>query len=317
MKTVEEVLAELKKLDSDLADESDYLKDCLKIDLFVEVPDDIFNEALRQSGIKERDFWLIVNSRHHDRKLRMRHRTIVHIPHASLNAPRCFYDRLKVDRNYFHRMNIYESDYLIDQFRPDDLDCLIFPYSRMFCDVERLRDDGKELNALLNKRGVIYERDANKMAFINIDQEYKNKVLCEYYDEHHKKLCDLVENKIKAYGRCLIVDLHSYSDGYVKKTALIYRGSNPDICIGINNYDQMKGMIEMIQRLCNRYGYTNSLNYPYQGSIVPMEYMNNERVESVRLEINKRIYLNEDMDELDQKKADRLRSFMKEFYKDL
>ncbi len=154
MKTVEEVLAELKELDNQLADESDYLKDCLKIDLFVEVPDDIFNEALRQSGIKDRDFWLIVNSRHHDRKLRMRHRTIVHIPHASLDAPQCFHNRLKVDKDYFQKMNIYESDYLIDQFRPEDLDSLIFSYSRMFCDVERFRDAKKELNALLNRRGA-------------------------------------------------------------------------------------------------------------------------------------------------------------------
>ncbi len=115
----------------------------------------------------------------------------------------------------------------------------------------------------------------------------------------------------------MIVDLHSYSDGYVKKTALVYGGSNPDICIGINDYDQMKGMIGMIQRLCNRYGYTNSLNYPYWGSIVPTEYMDDGRVESVMLEINKRIYLNDDLDGLDQKKADRLRSFMKEFYKNL
>ncbi len=247
-----------------------------------------------------------------------RGRIIVHIPHASLDVPDFFFERLKVDKEYFDRMNVYESDYLIDEFKPDDLECLIFPYSRMFCDVERFRDDRKEKMALRYRRGVVYERDAEKREFAEIDPEYKNVVLNEYYDEHHKRFNDLVREKVDAYGDCLIIDLHSFSDEYAMKTSMFENdqsGFYPDVCIGINAYDQGKDLTERIQILCCKYGYTNSINYPYSGSIVPQEYADDERVRSIMLEINKRTYLNKKMDALDKKKAEKLKSFLNDFFR--
>jgi N-formylglutamate amidohydrolase len=248
-----------------------------------------------------------------------RGRIIVHIPHASLQVPDFFVERLNVDKDYFDGMNVFESDYLIDEFKPDDFECLIFPYSRMFCDVERFRDDGKEIMALWHRRGVVYERDANRKEFINIDPDYKNRILNEFYDDHHRKFSHLVRDKINTYGDCLIIDLHSFSDEYERKTGIPFGGkvTNPDICIGLNNYERVKGMVEKIQCLCNKYGYTNTLNRPYSGSIVPMDYMDDRRVISIMLEINKRIYLNGEMNGLDQEKSDKLSMFLKDFYKSL
>ena len=167
-----------------------------------------------------------------------RNRIIVHIPHASLAVPNHFSKRLKVKKEYFDRMNLYESDYLIDEFKPDDLECLMFPYSRMFCDVERFREDYLEPMAGYFKRGVVYEKDANQVGFIDIDAEYKESVLNDYYDEHHRKFRDLVAYKIKVYDECLIIDLHSFSDEYADKTRFSSdgMGNYPDICIGFNNY---------------------------------------------------------------------------------
>ena len=249
-----------------------------------------------------------------------RGRIIVHIPHASLNVPDIFLKRLKVSRNYFDRMNVYESDYLIDTFRPDDLECLMFPYSRMFCDVERFRDDKKEKMALFCKRGVIYELDSNRKEFIDLDPDYRNTVLNEYYDDHHRRFNDLVREKINTYGDCLIIDLHSFGDEYGRKTSVfecINSSFYPDICIGFNDYDRMKEMVKRIQYLCAKYGYTNSLNYPYSGSIVPADYMNDKMVRSIMLEINKRIYLNEETDSLNQEKSEKLKCFLEDFYKHL
>lgn len=248
-----------------------------------------------------------------------RGRIIVHIPHSSLTVPESFIKRLKVDEGYFNGMNVYESDFLIDMFRPDDLECLIFPYSRMFCDVERFRDDHKESNAIWRKRGVVYERDANSNRFIDIDPEYKNMVLTEYYDRHHSMFLDMVRERINRYGDSLIIDLHSYSDEYERRTCCYKRhfGANPDICIGFNDFEGVKELAGNVQRLCNRYGYTNSFNYPYEGSIVPLDYLDDRRVKSIMLEINKRIYLNNEMNALNQYKAEKLRCFINDFYTDL
>lgn len=255
---------------------------------------------------------------HRIRKIKRR-RIIVHIPHSSLNVPESFIQRLKVDKEYFNRMNVYESDYLIDLFKPDDLASLIFPYSRMFCDVERFRDDHKESNAIWQRRGVVYERDANSNNFIEIDPDYKNMVLTEYYDKHHETFLEMVRKRINRFGDSLIIDLHSYSDEYESKTYCYKKhfGSNPDICIGFNDYKSMKELAGEVQRLCNRYGYTNSFNHPYEGSIVPLDYMDDRRVKSIMLEINKKIYLNNEMNALDRYKAEKLKCFMNDFYKDL
>lgn len=248
-----------------------------------------------------------------------RGRVIVHIPHASLDVPDFFIQRLKVDQEYFNRMNIYESDYLIDRFRPVDLDCLIFPYSRMFCDVERYRDDHLESMAIWHRRGVVYERDADKKEFVEIDKGYKNMVLEKYYDDHHRRFEDLVWEKIKAYGECLIIDLHSFSDEYEHKTSTYkkYWYRNPDICIGFNDYGKMKDMLLRIQALCNLYGYTHCFNHPYEGSIVPLRYKDGENVKSIMLEINKRIYLNDELNDLDEEKSIKLNHFLNDFYKGL
>ena len=248
-----------------------------------------------------------------------RKRIIVHIPHASLDAPDVFLRRLKIGREDFDRINVYESDYLIDTFRPDDLDCLIFPYSRMFCDVERYKDDHLEEMAIWHRRGVVYERDADKKEFVKIDHDYKRFVLSEYYDDHHRKLEEIVFKKFTSYGECLIIDLHSFSDDYERKmrTYSRYWYENPDICIGFNDYEKDRDMLLRIHMLCNQHGYTCAYNYPYKGSIVPLKYADNEDVRSVMLEINKRIYLNDELNSLDQEKSEKLKEFMNEFYSTL
>ena len=248
-----------------------------------------------------------------------RGRIVVHIPHVSLNVPEEFLNRLKVDREEFDRMNIYESDYMIDGFRPDDLDYLIFSYSRMFCDVERYRDDHLEEMAIWHRRGVVYERDSDRREFIRIDPDYKNMVLDKYYDDHHRKFEEIVFKKFVSYGECLIIDLHSFSDEYERKTRTYSRHfyTNPDICIGFNDYEKDRDLLLRIHMLCNHYGYTCAFNYPYKGSIVPLKYKDLESVRSIMLEINKRIYLNDELNVLDETKSEKLRSFMDDFYEGL
>ncbi len=248
---------------------------------------------------------------------KQRNRIIIHIPHASLAVPEEFQKRLLIDEEEFEKENIFESDYLIDVFCSEDLDHLIFPYSRMFCDVERFRDDRKEHMAMFYQRGVVYEKDARKRSFIQINETYKKHILEDYYDPHHKTLTDKVKEKILSYGECLIIDLHSYSDFYEGTLGKRISETSPDICIGFNDYELAKDAIETIQRLCAKYGYTNILNVPYSGSIVPIDYINDKRAKSVMLEVNKRIYLNDEMNGLDENKAAEFDSFMKELYRKL
>lgn len=52
-------------------------------------------------------------------------------------------------------------------------------------------------------------------------------------------------------------------------------------------------------------GYTVGLNWPYRGSIAPLEHCHkNKKVESIMLEINRALYLNEPTNEKSQKYLD-------------
>ena len=215
---------------------------------------------------------------------------LFHIPHSALKIPKQYWNICIKDKQYIKVANIFLSDYLADKLIPNKCHKLIFKYSRLFCDIERFKDDSKEI---MSKKGmgVIYTRDCdNTIAIIN--EKYKRKILKSYYNKHHNKLDKIVTNLLKKYNKCIIVDLHSFSDEMVKK--LFNITNNPDICIGIDSTYTNEELINLTIHHFKEYGYKVEINYPYKGTIIPNKYFNKKenKLSSIMLEINKRIYLN-------------------------
>lgn len=219
---------------------------------------------------------------------------LFHIPHSSLKIPKQYWNICIKDKQYIKSTNIFLSDYLTNKLIPSKCHKLIFKYSRLFCDVEKYKDDSKE--AMSKKgMGVIYTKDCDNTITIP-NKKYKRKIIKSYYDKHHKKLDKSVTNLLKKYNRCIIIDFHSFSDEMVKKLFNIV--STPDICIGIdNNYVDEKLANFTFEHFKN-YGYSVELNHPYKGTIIPNKYFNKKEngLSSIMLEINKRIYLNNKKD---------------------
>ena len=95
---------------------------------------------------------------------------IIHIPHSSTKLPNIFYDRLLVDKEYIEKENIFMCDYMIDYFVSDRFNNIVkFNYSRLFCDVERYKDDSKEEMFKLGM-GAVYTNDSNnKKIVLNLE----------------------------------------------------------------------------------------------------------------------------------------------------
>lgn len=200
---------------------------------------------------------------------------IVHIPHPSLKCPSIFYKNLICSKKEFQNNNIFISDYLIDRFAPKLWNIIKFDYSRLFCDVERFKDDSKEPMSKYGM-GVIYEKNSLGEKFIELNDNYKNMIIKKYYDPHHKILDNKVTYLLNKYNKCYIIDLHSFSDEFVKQ--ILKKVNNPDICIG---YDESFSNKELIKNTINhfkKYGYTVKTNYPYSGSIIPNKYINKKNV---------------------------------------
>ena len=226
---------------------------------------------------------------------------LFHIPHSSLEIPNIFWSICIKDINYIKKTNIFLSDYLTDKLVPNNCTKLTFKYSRIFCDVEKFKDDTKEIMA---KKGmsVIYTKDCENTITIP-NKKYKKNIIKSYYNKHHDKLDKISTDILNKYGKCIIIDFHSYSDEMVEK--LFNRNNNPDICLGVDSFYTDQNLINMTVEHFKKYDYSVEINKPYSGTIIPNKYINKKdnRLKSIMLEINKRVYLNNENDFLKLKKC--------------
>ena len=200
---------------------------------------------------------------------------VLNIPHSSNSG--VFDNRFgKWNRNAsfvnncLNRWTDWYTDYL---FNIDDerVKSVVFPYSRFVCDVERLENDKLEEIG----QGIIYSKF----------EEYTRGKLSDdavkYLLSMRKKHLDELAGHLT--NNSLLIDCHSFPrDVY-----------NTDICIGYNNdwsYD--KGITDLIINEFTKSGYSVEINKPYSNSIIPdtgFEY------KSILIEVNKRVYMNEEI----------------------
>jgi len=213
---------------------------------------------------------------------------ILHIPHSSIYVPESFQllEGVSLEQE-FHRMTDWYTDELFDY---EEATKLVFPYSRLYCDVERFRKDSDE--PMANKgMGVCYTRTSFGTELRNVDSIEKDFVKSTIYDKHHKKLELLVDEALEAYGSTLIIDCHSFSNVPLPHEDSAVR---PDICIGTDDFHTHLELIETLRNHFEEAGLTVTINEPFSGTMVPLNHYHKERrVKSVMIEVNRKLYLND------------------------
>ena len=123
-----------------------------------------------------------------------------------------------------------------------------------------------------------------------------------------------VSNMIDKYNKCILVDLHSFSDLFIKK--MFGKDGAPDVCIGVENKYTSILLGEQIVRHFKKDNYSVKINYPYEGSIIPNKYfaVYDERLDTIMIELNKKIYLNNN-NKLDKKKFNKLKRCFNKYFK--
>lgn len=202
---------------------------------------------------------------------------ILHIPHSSLHVPDDCEHRYSIPdhERYTH------TDLYTDELFPYIGERLVFPYSRFYCDVERLHNDPLEEKG----RGIIYTHLSDGTPFREVDQEEHSRIMV-LYNEHHNKLRGEAIKQSTMLDNVVVVDCHSFSAEQVLHEESIL----PDICIGYNN-DGTRLPDEVIRGLATVFinsGYSVAYNFPYGNSIFVPE---KENIYSVMIEVNKRTYL--------------------------
>ena len=165
---------------------------------------------------------------------------------------------------------------------------VVFPVNRMVCDPERFRSDEEESMAAIGI-GAVYQRDAFLRPLRRMDALQRELLLRLYYDPHHRALTDAVDKMLHEHGQCLIVDAHSFSE-----TPLPYEPQQntdrPDICIGTCPENTPALLAAKAVRFFQTHGFSVGVNYPYSGTMVPLRFLRDPRVQSIMVEINRGLY---------------------------
>jgi len=217
-----------------------------------------------------------------------RKNVILHIPHSSTYIPESFQvlEGVCLEQE-FQRMTDWFTDELFD-FR--EAAQLVFPYSRLYCDVERFRED-KDESMASKGMGVCYTSTSFGTKLREVGSKEKAFIKSTIYDKHHKKLESLVDEALEAHGSALIIDCHSFSNEPLPHEDSTVR---PDICIGTDDFHTPPELIETLRSYFEEEGLTVIINEPFSGTMVPLKYYHKERlVKSIMIEVNRKLYLND------------------------
>ena len=190
---------------------------------------------------------------------------ILHIPHSSVE----FIDKNKWSgdiNNALNKWTDWHTDKLFYSDNPNVI-AMIFPYSRLECDVERLLND--ELNSI--GQGIVYrsiEGCTRQLSDLEIYHIYN------LYMRFNEKFGD----EVLRCSNPLIIDCHSFPSEV---------SPNIDICIGYNedNSKPTDEVLNLVKEHFEKKGYRVAFNAPYSNSKCIGS------TSSLMIEVNKSLYL--------------------------
>lgn len=216
---------------------------------------------------------------------------ILHVPHAATSLPskEGYIVNVKKIQQEITKLTDWYTD---DLFHSETDEMIVAPFSRIFCDVERFENDADEIMSKVGM-GVLYERFDDNELLRALTAELREEVIQNYYRPHHNALTLAVQTQLDLEGSCLIVDCHSFPSTPLLK-GIDQSSSRPDFNIGTDTFHTPQVLIDRAVAYFNDKKYSLDIDWPYRGTIVPMSfYKKDKRVQSIMLEVNRKLYLKE------------------------
>ena len=222
---------------------------------------------------------------------------IIHIPHSSTFFPDTELTTFSLSSNELKSELLKMTDrYTDDLFsKARELGGIMFinRISRLVYDPERFPDDKSES---MSKKGMgaVYTKtaDGDQLKVDSFNSEEKKRVMSQYFHPYSKALEGEVANVLETFGKCFIVDGHSFPT-----IPLPYEdpdSNRPDICFGHDPFHAPSESISALENICRTRDYIFCHNEPFAGSYVPIKYFQKEpRVKSLMIEIRRGTYMDE------------------------
>ena len=208
---------------------------------------------------------------------------ILHIPHASTVLP-SEVEFLLGQEALAYELNAMTDHHTDRLFHLQGGRRCIFPVSRLVVDPERFIEDSMESVGM----GVVYTHTAAGEALRAISEIDRLALINSYYHPHHTALTRMADECLEKHNQCLIIDCHSFP-----AQPLPYENdlNRPDICIGTDAFHTQPELEATLVNSFQEYGYSVTINSPFAGSLVPIDFYRKEpRVQSIMVELNRGLY---------------------------
>jgi len=217
---------------------------------------------------------------------------VVNIPHSSMFIPTAFRPLFYLEADKLNKELLKTTDLYTDELFQSAARTLVFPVTRLICDVERFRNEKDEI---MSKFGmwICYTRTSEQKKLKRVDVKHKREILRNYYDAYHAMLTQTVEEKLQTQGGCLIIDGHSFPTENLFYKNLVMP-ELPEICIGTDDFHTPAQLADFTYAYFRDQGLKVMFNKPYAGAIVPLaQYHKEKAVHSTMIEVNRSLYMDE------------------------
>ncbi|GGT80717.1 N-formylglutamate amidohydrolase [Streptomyces lateritius] len=221
---------------------------------------------------------------------------ILHVPHSSRAVPAEVRAGITLDEPALAR----ELDHITDSHTeeiaaraaeqtPTTPWRFVNRLSRLVIDPERFPDEREEM--LARGMGAVYTQTTHREELRPAD--FDGQALTErYFHPYAEAMTAAVGERLRAVGRAVILDVHSYPS-----KALPYElhgdGPRPPICLGTDSRHTPAPLIEAAREAFAGFGGTD-LDSPFAGTYVPLRYYGKDpRVTALMVEIRRDLYMDE------------------------
>ena len=223
--------------------------------------------------------------------------TVLHVPHDSTAVPARVRAQLLLNEAELGHELVRMTDHrTLAIFADPSSDAAIVsaPVSRLVVDVERFPDDADEPMAARGM-GVVYTMSSQLTPLRrSLNAGEREALIQAYYRPHHARLEAAVATAIEQYGRCLVIDCHSFPSVALPYETADSSNARPDICIGTDDFHTSDELASAFTAAFQHAGWRVKVNEPFAGALVPLSrYRRDTRVSAVMVEVNRRLYLRE------------------------
>jgi len=218
---------------------------------------------------------------------------VLHVPHASRALPAEVRRELLLDdralAGELDRMTDVDTE-LIAARAADAADTrpwtLVNRYSRLVVDPERFPDEREELRAV--GMGAVYTRTSSGARLRADDPERDEALLAAFFHPYARAVADLVDDRLAATGRAVILDVHSYPTRRLPYER--HHGPRPAVCLGTDRFHTPPGLVEAARAAFAGIGDV-ALDTPFAGCYIPLRHHRREpAVTGLMVEIRRDVY---------------------------